>query len=475
MNKTVVNTFFYSIGEILPRIISFLLLPIYTHYLSPADFGVISYTSTITMFLNVIGLLALNSYVLRFYFIYKDEKSRQKVISTAYLSIGVFNLTIMGLAFLFMPNLIEQYDIQVAWNPYFKLTIITNLLTCFSAIPLCFYRVKQQAHKYVILNFSRTIVTVSLNLFLIIGLKQGLNGYFYAHLYAAIPFVPIYFWIIGKYSGLIFSLSFLKEGLKYSLPLVPGTLAYIIINMSDRIILERNVSLGVIGLYNIAVTISNLLNVVISSGYHAFEPDIYSRYGENGYYDFVRKIQTIFFSAIFLIGLLISLFSQEVFYFFTSTKFHQGYIYMPILIFTAMISGQNVIYGSILQGDRKSKTVGGITLVGALFSITFNLLLIPYFGVWAAAITGSLSLLFMNILEFIFMKFPQKNIWRELFLSLLVVVLSYAIFSAFPIVSWMGLLIKVMIIIFYITILCLIYNLKINNVKDVLSLVNIKR
>ena len=468
MNKTVKNTLFYTIGEILPKILSFLLLPLYTRYLSPADFGVVSYTSSVTLFLSVFGTLALNSYVLRYYFIHKDEESRKKVIGTAYLSIGVFNLIILGVAYLVLPSVISRYDIQVAWNPYFKLSIITNMLTSFSTIPLCFYRVKQQAHNYVLLNITRTIFTVALNILFIVTLKKGLDGYFYSHLYAAIPFVPIYFGIIGKYSRFKFGFAYLREGLGFALPLIPGTLAYIIINMSDRIILERNVAMEAIGLYNIAVTISTALNIVIQSGYHAFEPDIFARYGEKGYYEFVKKVQVVFYSVIFFMGLLLSLFSQEIFYFFTSEDFHNGYIFMPILILTAMISGQNIIYGCVLQGDKKSKTIGTITLVGAAFSITMNVLLIPYLGVWAAAMTGSLSLFLMNILEFVFMKFPNKTIWREIVLGVLVVTFSYMVFLVFPSVSIFGFLVKLIIVGIYYFILSSIYKIRLDDVKALL-------
>ena len=67
MNITLINTIYYSLGELLPKVISFLLLPLYTRYLSPSDYGIVSYTTTITTFLSVIGMLGLNSHVLRYF------------------------------------------------------------------------------------------------------------------------------------------------------------------------------------------------------------------------------------------------------------------------------------------------------------------------------------------------------------------------------------------------------------------------
>lgn len=467
MNKTLINTIYYSLGELLPKVISFLLLPLYTRYLSPSDYGIVSYTTTITTFLSVIGMLGLNSYVLRYYFIYKDEESRKKVVGTAFIAVSVFNLFILGIAFLVMPSIIDTYDIQVAWNPFFMFALVTNLFTSFSTIPLCLYRIKQEANNYVLINISRTMLTVIFNLLFIVWLNAGIEGYFYAHLYSSIPFIPIFFVIIGKYSKFNFSFSFLKEGLRFALPLVPGTLAYIIINMSDRIILERNVSMSQIGLYNIAITISSALQIVIQSGYHAIEPDIFSNYGSEDYYDFVRRLQKVFYSFIFVAGLLIALFSQEVFALFLSSEYYSGYLFVPILVVTAVISGQNIIYGAILQGDRKSKIIGGITILGSILSFTFNIILIPLIGVWGAAAVGLLSMACMNFMEFSAMKFEGKTIWREIILSVLILVFSYLCLCLFEEVTPLSILIKIVSFSIYTWVLLNIYNI---NIQDIFSL-----
>ena len=81
MNKLLKDTFLYSLGEICPKVISFFLLPIYTKYLSPADYGTIAYTNTIMLFLFVLGSMSLNSFVLRYYFIWKEEQKRRMCLS----------------------------------------------------------------------------------------------------------------------------------------------------------------------------------------------------------------------------------------------------------------------------------------------------------------------------------------------------------------------------------------------------------
>ena len=113
MNSLLKNTIYYSVGEICPRIISFFLLPVYTHFLSPADYGILSYTNTVMLFLFALGTLSLNSFVLRYYFIWNKEHERRRLIGSVVSVILVMNLLILGLAFCFLPHLIDKYHIQV--------------------------------------------------------------------------------------------------------------------------------------------------------------------------------------------------------------------------------------------------------------------------------------------------------------------------------------------------------------------------
>ena len=197
MNKLLKNTVYYSIGEVCPRIISFFLLPIYTHFLSPTDYGILSYTNTVMLFLVALGTLALNSFVLRYYFIWNSENDRRKLIGSVVSVILLMNLLILGLAFTFLPQLIEKYHVQVPWDPYFRLAVILNFLDSFSILPLVIYRVRQDALTFVKLNLGKTLLQVGFNLFFIVYLQIGLIGYYYSMLCTYIPYFCIYLYIIN--------------------------------------------------------------------------------------------------------------------------------------------------------------------------------------------------------------------------------------------------------------------------------------
>lgn len=448
-SKLVKNTIYYSIGEILPRALSFILLPIYTTYLSPSDYGIVSYTQTVIMFLYVLGAFALNTYVLRFYFIHESDEERRVLIGSAQLTILLLNVVIILLAFLLMPKVISRFDIQVPWNPYFRLAFVINFLDCLSVIPMVVYRVRQEAIKFVILGLSKTFLTTALTLYFLAVEGRGLLGSFQAQLYVLIPYTFVYLGILQKYGCWCINWKYLKEGLKFSSPLVPGSICFILLSMSDRIILERNVGISELGIYNVACTMSFALNIVIQSGYKAIEPELFRRFGKEGFYEFIRKIQSVFFCVIYVSALGLSLFSQEVFYLMTSEAFHGGYLLVPALLVGVIMTGQNVIYGCVLQGEKRTKVLGLATVIGAIVSVAVNLLLVPIYGTYAAAVTAAISFMVMNTILFYEMTYPGKSMVYETILVLLVPAISYATFFIFRDWGMISFLSKVCAIIVY--------------------------
>lgn len=472
MNKLLKNTIYYSIGEICPRIISFILLPIYTHYLSPADYGILSYTNTIILFLFVLGTMSLNSFVLRYYFVWNNEKDRRRLIGSVVAAITVMNILILFLAYVSFPYLIDNFQIQIPWDPYFKLAIISNFLDSFSIIPLVVYRVRQDALNFVSISLGKSLLLVAFNLFFVVYLQIGLIGSYYAMLCTYIPYFFLYIYIIRKYAGLYFDFSIIKEGLKYSSPLIPGALAYLILSVSDRIILEQNVPLSQIGVYNVAFTISLALNIIIQSGYKAIEPEIFQRYGKTGYYNFIKNAQKRFFILIYAMALCICLFSQEIFFFMTSKNFHDGYKLVPLLIVGVVMTGQNVIYSGILSAEKRTKVVGGATFSGAICSILFNLILIPLWGIYAAALSSAISFTVMNTLLFAKMSFEGKSMYKESLSIIIIPVVAYILFYIFPEITWISILIKCGALIVYTFGIIMFFGFDLVDIKNIFYINN---
>ena len=400
IGKLFKDTILYAIGEILPRVISFILLPIFTAVLTTGDYGILSYTSAFTMFFYVLSSLSLNSYLLRHYFECETDLEKKKLMGNIFLFIGGLNLILLCLLFLLLPAAIDYFAIKVPWNPFFRLAVICNFLEVFTIVPMVLYRVKQQAVYYVLLSVFRVVLQFSLVYYFVVVDSLGVVGSYYGQLIPLVLYFFISWCILLKNAVLKINFRQIKQGLRFSLPLLPGAMAYLVMSLSDRIILERHISLAALGIYNVAVTFSQALNVIIQSAYRALEPEIFKRFNTDGFTEFINKIATVYLVVVYMLAVGLALFSQEVFYFFTSEPFYSGSRIVPYIIFGILFAAHNVVFGSVLAAENNTKSIGISMLIGGCVSIVINICLIPLLGVYASALASGIAFLVMDILLF---------------------------------------------------------------------------
>jgi len=460
------QTLLYSAGEIIPKLIGFILLPVYTAYLSPTDYGIIGYTSSFTMVLYVLSALSLNSFVIRNYFELKTEVERQKMIGNIFVFIGILNLLILILAYLVLPIFISHFSIKIPWNPYFKLALIINFLDVFSIIPLVMYRVKQQANYFVLLSLTRVLFQLGLTFYFVVIRKDGLIGNYLGQLFPLLIYFIVYWVVMIKRVNINIDLRQIRVALKFSLPLLPGTLAYLALSFADRVILERYVDVSLIGIYNVAYMLSLSLNIVIQSGYKAIEPEIFKRYDRPDFAEFIRNIKSLFLFVVYCGAMFISLYAQEIFKLMASPKFYEGYRLVPIIMVGIIMTGQNVIFGGILTAEKSTKVIGLSTIVGATVNILFNLLFVKSLGVYAAALSVAISFATMNYLLYYRMRFKQKTIKDEILAILLFIFVISILFYIVDVdFSLPMVCVKFFIFIAFAFLTALIFKLKLRSYK----------
>ena len=396
--KLVKSTIYYSIGEIVPRIISFLLLPILTKYLTADEYGIVSYTNSVMTFVFVIATLSLNTFVLRHYYSSKDENSRKELIGSTFLFIFGFNCILIVLQMLFFPMLINIFNVNIPFKPYFQLAILNNFFDVISIIPLVLYRVKENAKGFLMLSLSRTLLQFLMVYILVVIYNKGLLGSYYARLVINIPFMFIYFYMIYKNSIFKINFKLIREALHFTLPILPGSLAFLFVSLSDRVILERYISLDQLGVFSVAITLATVLNIVIQALYKTFEPILFKEYFNENFQEINLKLYKFYLLALFAGAFGTSIFSREFFAIATSGVFREGYKLVPLFIVSVIIAGINTYLNVLMIANKKQKIVSFVSIISAIISVVLNLILIPYYGCYGAIIASAASFLFSNII-----------------------------------------------------------------------------
>ena len=282
--KVIENSFFYIFSSLLIKAMGFLLLPIYTLFLSPDEYGI---SNLVMGFINVaifIVAFSLYSAVIRFYTDYQDNRARLKrlygtLISFVILS-GVLTL-ILGIVF---RNIVTSIFFEgISFYPIVFIALMSLVFVTLYTLHQSILQGMQLGKKLTRLNLTVFIATAALKIVFIGVFKLGVVGFLLAQLIVYVIYA-LYMFFDLRENDLIewtIDLTILKEALKYSIPLMPHNLSTRIASLASRIFINVSGTLAAVGLYSIAMQFGNLIDVLQISVNKAFQPWFYEMMNKN--------------------------------------------------------------------------------------------------------------------------------------------------------------------------------------------------
>jgi O-antigen/teichoic acid export membrane protein len=219
----------------------------------------------------------------------------------------------------------------------------------------------------------------------------GLTGVYLARLFVSIPFALVFVAIVYRHAIFLPNRAQMRKALRFSLPLLPGVLSYLFISTFDRVVLEKNLGLTSLGLYSSAATLSLALNIIVQGLYRSFEQRIFERHGTEGYLPMVDTLYRYFLTCLIMGGFLLSLFSREVFLFFTSSRFLEAYTLVPLLVIPVLLSGFSTFFSTLLVADHRQIIITRSMVLSLLVTVPSTLLFVRWLGVYGVILASVLA------------------------------------------------------------------------------------
>lgn len=460
------NSYIYMIGEIIPKIMSLLLLPVMTRFLTPEDYGIIAYVDAIVVFIFVFSVMSLNSYILREYFESKNKVQQKKLIGNFFIFLIVYNIISVFIFIGLLSLLFSVLNLQFDFYPIMLLALLCNFFEIFSIFPQILYRIQEKAIKYIYFTVSKTILQIGSIVILLVYFEQGVLSKYYGVLGINILFAIISIFIVRKNAIFSYNNIQIKQGLKFSMPLVVGALSYLVLDISDRLILEQYVSLNDLGLYSIAYTLGFAVNVIISGSYKAFEPILFKEAKGDDFLNIFYIIRKQYMFLVFLVGLLVILFSQELLRFMTSESFYESYYLVPFIVLAAITKGIYMLYAVLLMIHKNTKLLSQSVIIGGIVNISINLIFVETYGTIVAAISTFVAFFIMTLIvhmkSFNYYNFSFFHELKEYFIIFSFLLISYMLYFLFDIELNINMFImKIVILISILFLLLKHYDLKI--------------
>lgn len=434
----------FGLGSILQQLIGFILLPIYTTYLTTSDYGMLGLIAITGQILGIIFALGLTSALFRSYYDYNEQEDRRVVISTVFFLIAI-NCCILFIFGIFSSEHLSilLFD-NTQYKIYFSIIILTTIFGILNAIPFVVFQARKKSIHYVSFQISFFLLGISLILYLVTVKNLGVFGVLVGQLITAIvSFLVLYFYIK---KDIVLKISKLEawKMIHYGAPLVLAGLSGFVFTYADRYMLNYYLTLSEVGLYTLGYQFGMVITVLlITPTKLGWDPIFLSVKDHSNAKDFYsRSLTYIIFIGVGLF-LMLSLLSKEVIQIFSNKEYWDAYMVIPIITLTYLIWSTRPILEVGIALKRKTKVTAWYFFVGATTNIILNLVLIPEYGIMGAAYATLISFIVMMIIDyyynrkFIKIDYEWVRILKIYFVTALIFVIGYFVIIDYLYVSIM--------------------------------------
>ena len=381
------NSYYIFFGSIGSKVITFLMLPLYTKWLNPSDYGISDLISTYAFIFVPLISFCISEAI----FVY--PKNRIKKIQSSFFTTGfTFVATIFLIVFLLIYFLKDYVAYDNIIFDYIWFIYLISLFSFLSTFLQQFSRAIDMIKVYASAGIVQ-VITVTILSFTLIP-KYGLIGMLYGQI---ISIVVVCLFLIFKTKAFtffnikLFSKKRLSIILRYSIPLVPNSLMFILIAYTNRPIIENYLGVDSLGILAIAEKFSGILLMFVSIFMYAWQISAIEEYKNKGYEKFYNIVLRSGFMIILLVSLIISFFSFYLIKHTINEEFLSSWKYIPVLLFSPPLVYISSIVGVNFLVTKQTKYFFKSTVIGGIGAVVFNIILIPNYGLFGACVSIGFS------------------------------------------------------------------------------------
>lgn len=418
----------YALATFLTQLGSFLIVPLFWKRLSIVDYGIISVTEMIGSFLTLFLGLSLDFAITRLYYEWPVEQRKQRV-GTLWVLSWTSSILLGGCSVIFLSFVSKLLFPTVAFYPFIFLGLISTILGSLSVIPYATIRIAHKPLLYLIYSLTNFSIHTLLNIYFVLILSEGVQGYFVSN---------IVFGIIGSLISGIVMLRFavpcirldgLQSAFKFSLPSIPASLISGVTSLIDRFLLQQFASLNVLGIYAVSLKFTNLVLSLHNALKLSYVPYMVKAVKEDRTEGIVNlaRMRLFYMLPIFVFCMAIAIFIKDFVYYVNRSEYFPVVQWVPWLIGPVLLSSFIIYLAPGLFLAKRTDKIWIPTAAQLLVASTSGLLLIPSFQLVGVVISRYVSVITIFLVYVVLSQkyYPIPIPWLKL--SLLLVLLASGI------------------------------------------------
>ncbi|HEY6144920.1 MAG TPA: oligosaccharide flippase family protein [Solirubrobacterales bacterium] len=409
----------YTAASILSKVIAVALLPLYTRYLSPADYGAAEILFAAVVAASIIIRLGLIEAILRFY--YLDDEDPARVVSGTFA--GLFWLSTLGalialpfagpLSELLLPDPEKLGGsapelVRIAIGGLWVLTMWEFMLTLF--------RLEERARAFFVTTILNVVAAIGLTVVLVVGLDEGARGLLIGSYATGAVFVIGLIALQRRRLSLRFDPALLRRLFRFGLPTMPAEVSLYALNFVDRLIIVRSLGLAEAGLYSLGVKFAQAVNVLVRGFQLAWPPLAYSIRDDGEARRVYATVVTLFVAGCSFVVAGMWLFSRWIVRALADPKFFDSYEVIGLITAAVTLYALYLVLVVILGRTGRTEFNLPAAIAALVVNVALNLLLVPQLEIVGAALALVASYLVVLGLMYVFTQrlFPVPYEWGRL-------------------------------------------------------------
>lgn len=395
MSKTrdlVKNTLIIAVGKVSTQFLSLLLLPLYTIYLSAADYGSVDLITTYVILAAPLLTIQSEMAVFRFLVDARSDTVQAKQIITNTLQIALGGVLIATTLYLLTSIFITI--------PFGLLALGMVIASIFSGFFMQVARGLGDNVKFAVAGIIAGIVGIVANVTFIVFMDMGVTGVLFAGIIANAAAAMYLFASLRLYRYIDLKQAdwqLKKHLLGYSAPLVPNGVSWWVINAADRTIVTIVLGVASNGIYAIAYKFPAIFNSLYSFFGMSWTESASMHINSKDRDSFFSETMNMSLKVFGSIGLAMIVAVPFIFTLLINHTFAQAADYVPILIIGAFFNSVVGLYSAIYIAKKMTKQVMNTSLIAVAISIVATVALIKWLGLFAPAVAMTLAFLSMAI------------------------------------------------------------------------------
>jgi O-antigen/teichoic acid export membrane protein len=402
LKKLFKHTTIYGMGNVFGKMVGFVMIPFYTHYLTPVDYGTLELLDLTLSLTGLVLTMWMNASIIRHYHEFQDDLNRSQVIGTILIMAAAIGVVVATLGISCARPLSSLILKTPDFHAYIRLISLSFLVSCLNAVSWSYLRANEQSVFVVSTDLLNLTLTLGLNIYFIAYLKIGVIGVLYSGLISSTVITVILTINTLRQVSLQFSFEKLKAIVAFGAPLVITSAAAFTVNFSDRFFLRHFSTISDVGIYALGYKFGFMLSFLVVQPFDMiWGARMYEIAKQDNAGDVISRIFSYYSLALIATALGMSLIIKEVISVIAAPNYHGAYKIVPIVALAYVFQGMNRYFLSGIYIAKRTIYLGGIGGTTAALNLILNYFLIGRFGMIGAAWATAFSFFAMAALAYL--------------------------------------------------------------------------